>query len=63
MVQFDMIKAMPGGIKGLKAIGDELHRRSIRALWPGEQRPAMHPAPAQYPPALILLVLITHLRR
>ncbi len=57
-----MIKAMPGGIKGLKAIGDELHSRGIRGLWPGE-RSALRPAPAQQPPpALMLLVLITHLR-
>jgi hypothetical protein len=36
MLQFDMIKAMPGGVKRLKAIGDQLHRRGIRGLWPGK---------------------------
>ena len=32
--QFEMIRAMPGGVKRLKALGDELHARGIRGLWP-----------------------------
>ena len=32
--QFEMIRAMPGGVKRLKGLGDELHARGIRGLWP-----------------------------
>lgn len=32
--QFDMIRAMPGGVQRLKALGDELHKRGVRSLWP-----------------------------
>ena len=32
--QFAMIAALPGGLAGLKQVGDELHARGVKALWP-----------------------------
>ncbi len=32
--QFDMIRALPGGVPGLLALTNQLHQAGVRVLWP-----------------------------
>ena len=32
--QFDLIAALPGGVRGLKALVAELHEHDVKVLWP-----------------------------